>query len=126
MYNIRQTKATLPYRVNNDLSDQANIQAKVRLIYAKSNMLRQHFHFRSSAIRLQLFTAYFSNVYVCALSVNYRKAFSKHFIVSYNNSYIILNSLAMRCIASHFFSTANVNSCKCVTRNGIYSLMIKD
>ena len=115
----------LGHVICNDLSDEANIQAKVRLIYAKSNMLRQQFHFCSSAIRLQLFTAYFSNVYVCALWVNYRKAVSQHFIVAYNNSYIILNSLTMRCIASHMFATANVNSCKCVTRNAIYSLITR-
>ena len=32
------------YVICNDLSDEADIQAKVRLIYAKSNMLRKNFN----------------------------------------------------------------------------------
>ena len=115
----------LGHVICNDLSDEADIQAKVRLIYAKSNMLRQHFHYCSSAVKNKLFTAYFSNVYMCALWVNYRKAVFQHFIVAYNNSYSILNRLPMRCSASHMFAAANVNSCKCVTRNAIYSLMTR-
>ena len=34
----------------NDLSDEADIQAKVRLLYAKSNILRQKNHFCSTPI----------------------------------------------------------------------------
>ena len=58
----------------NNWSDEADIQAKVRLIYAKINMLRQTFHYCFSAVKNKLFTVYFSNVYMCALWVNYRKA----------------------------------------------------
>ena len=83
----------LGHVICNDLSDELDIQTKVRLIYAKSNMLHQKFHFCSSAVKNKLFTAYFSNVYMCALWVNYRKAVFQHFIVAYNNSYRILNSL---------------------------------
>ena len=109
----------------NDLTDEADTQAKVRLIYAKSNILRQKFHYCSSVVKNKLFTAYFSNVYMCALWVNYRKAVFKHFIVAYNNSYRILNRLLMRCSGSHMFAAASVNSCKCVTSNAIYSLMTR-
>ena len=107
----------------NNLSDQADIQAKVRLFYVKSNMLHQKCHYCSSVVKNKLFTAYFSNVYMCALWVNYRKAVFQHFIVTYNNSYRMLNRLPVRCSASHMFAAANVNSCKCVTRNAIYSLI---
>ena len=37
----------------------------------------------------------------------------------------MLNRLPMRYSASHMFAAANVNSCKCVTRNTIYSLMTR-
>ena len=77
----------------NDLSDKADIQAKVRLIYAKSNMLSQTFHYCFSAVKNKLVIAYFSNVYMCALWVNDKKTVFQHFIVAYNNSYRILNRL---------------------------------
>ena len=66
--------------------------------------------------------AYFSNVYMCALWVNYRKTTFHQFIVAYNNSYRILNRLPMRCSASGMFASDNVNSCTCVIRKSIYSL----
>ena len=49
----------------NDLSDEADIQAKIRLIYGKSNILRQTFHVCSSVVKNKLFTAFFNNVYTC-------------------------------------------------------------
>ena len=115
----------LGHVICNDLSDEAYIQAKVKLLYAKSNMLHQKFHFCSSAVKNKLFTAYSSNVYMCALWVNYRKAVFQHFTVTYNNSYRILNRLPMRCSATHMFAIANVNSCKYVTRKAVYSLMTR-
>ena len=91
-------------------------------MYAKSNTLRQKFHMCSTAVKVKLFTAYFSNVYMCALWVNYRKTTFHQFIVAYNNSYRILNRLPMRCSASGMFASDNVNSCTCVIRKSIYSL----
>ena len=62
---------------------------------------------------------------MCALWVNCRKANFQQFVVAYNNSYRMLNRLSVRCSASHMFATANVNSCKCVIRKGIFSLMTR-
>ena len=63
----------LGHVISNNLSDESDMQAKVRLLYAKSNMLRQKFHFCSTAVKNKLFTAYFGNIYMCALWVNFRK-----------------------------------------------------
>ena len=50
----------------NDLSDDADLKAKTRQMYAKSNTLRQKFQMCSTAVKVKLFTAYFSNVtHVC-------------------------------------------------------------
>ena len=95
----------------NDLSDDADLKAKCRQMYAKSNTLRQKFHMCSIAVKVKLFTVYFSNVYMCALWVNYRKTTFHQFIVAYiYNSYQILNRLPMRCSASGMFASDNVNS----------------
>ena len=92
-------------------------------MYAKSNTLRNKFHMCSTAVKVKLFTAYFNNVYMCALWVNYRKTAFQQFKVAYNNSYRILNRLPMICSASNMFANGNVNSCACVLRKSIYSLM---
>ena len=79
----------------------------------------------STAVKVKLFTAYFNNVYMCALWVNYRKTAFQQFKVAYNNSYRILNRLPMRCSASNMFANGNVNSYACVLRKSIYSLMTR-
>ena len=81
------------------------------------------FHFCSTAIKNKLFTAYFSNIYMCALWVHFRKANFQQFVVAYTNSYRILNRLPRRCRANHMFAMANVISCKCVIRKATFSLM---
>ena len=94
-------------------------------MYAKSkfsNTLRQKFHVFHccQTVKVKLFSAYFSNVYMCALWVNYRKTTFHQFLVAYNNSYQILNRLPMRCSASGMFATDNANSCTCVIRKSIW------
>ena len=115
----------LGHIICDDLSDEADLKAKSRQMYAKSNTLRNKFHMCSTAVKVKLFTAYFNNVYMCALWVNYRKTAFQQFKVAYNNSYRILNRLPMRCSASNMFANGNVNSCACVLRKSIYSLMTR-
>ena len=115
----------LGHIICDDLSDEADLKAKSRQMYAKSNTLRNKFHMCSTAVKVKLFTAYFNNVYMCALWVNYRKTAFQQFKVAYNNSYRILNRLPMRCSASNMFANGNVNSCACVLRKSIYSMMTR-
>ena len=123
--NVVTSFSYLGHIICNDLSDDADLKAKTRQMYAKSNTLRQKCHMCSTAVKVKLFTAYLSNVYMCALWVNYRKTMFHQFIVAYNNSYRILNRLPMRCSASGMFATDNVNSCTCVIPKSIFSLMTR-
>ena len=75
--------------IANDLSDNADLKAKSRHMYTKSNTLRQNFHLCSSDVEVKLFTAYFSKVDMCALWFKYRKTAFQQFIVAHNNSYRI-------------------------------------
>ena len=68
---------------SNDLSDEVDLKSKSRQMYAKSNTLRQKFHMCSTAVKVKLFTAYFSNVCMCSLWVNYRKTTFLQFIVAF-------------------------------------------
>ena len=56
-------------------------------------MLRQKFHFCSTAIKNKLFIAHVSNIYLCVVWVNCRKANFQQFVVAYNNSYRILTRM---------------------------------
>ena len=111
MLNVVTSLSYIGHIICNDLSDDTDLKAKSRLMYAKSNTLHQKCHMCSTAVIVTLCTGYFSNVYMCALWVNYRKTTFHQFIVAYNNSYRILNRLPMICCASGMFATDNVNYC---------------
>ena len=115
----------LGHIICDDLSDESDMKAKARQMYARSNMLRQRFHFCSSGVKNKLFTTFFNNIYMCALWVKCTKATFHMFVVSYNNCYRILHRFPMRCSASGMFAAANVNSCSAVLRKCIYSLMTR-
>ena len=120
--NVVTSFSYLGHIICNDISDDADLKAKARQMYAKSNTLLQKCHMCSTAVKVKLFTDYFSNVYMCALWVNYRKTTFHQFIVAYNNSYRILNRLPMICSASGMFATDKVNSYTCVICKSIDSL----
>ena len=66
MLNIVTSFSYLGHIICNE-SDYADLKAKS----SKSNTLRQKFHKCSFAVKVKLFTAYFSNVCMGALWVNY-------------------------------------------------------
>ena len=120
--NFVTTYTYLGHIIRDDLSDEADVKARARQLYAKSNMLRQRFHFCTAAVKNKLFTTFFNNIYMCALWVKCSKTIFHQFVVSYNNCFRIMHRLPMRCSASGMFATANVNSCNAVFRKGTYSL----
>ena len=83
----------------NDLYDDADLKAKCRQMYAKSNTLRQKFHMCSTAVKVKLFTAYFSNVYMCALWVNYRKTTFHQFTVALRGAPCIVRRLSVMLVS---------------------------
>ena len=115
----------LGHIICDDLSDESDMKAKAKQIYARSNMLRQRFHFCSADVKNKLFSTFFNNIYMCALWVKCTKSTFHMFIVSYNNCYRILHRLPMRCSASGMFAAANVNSGSAVFRKCVYSLMTR-
>ena len=72
----------LGHFICDDLSDESDMKAKARQMYARSNMLRQRFHFCSSGVKNKPFTTFFlNNIYMCALWVKCTKATFHMFVV---------------------------------------------
>ena len=94
----------------------------MRVLYARSNMLRRKIYFCSDQVKNKLFSAYCNNIYImCSLWVSYRKRCMRQFIVSYNNSFRILRSLPMRRSGSALtFVSCSVDSCQARIRRSIY------
>ena len=121
---VTQTYRYLGHIITNNLSDEADMEDKMRGIYARSNMLRRKFYFCSDQVKNKLFSDYCNNIYIymCSLWVSYRNRCMRQFVVFYNNSFRILRSLPMRCSASAMFASSNVDSCQARIRRSIYSL----
>ena len=67
----------LGHIICDDLSDESDMKAKARQMYARSNMLRQRFHFCSSGVKNKLFTTFLNNIYmdVCSMGEVYQGHF---------------------------------------------------
>ena len=115
----------LGHIITNNLSDEADIEEKVRSLYVRCNSLLRKFYFCSDKVKNKLFSCYCSNVYLCSLWVKFRKSVLKRFTVAYNNAFRIMHGLSMRCSASFMFANARVDSCQARTRKCIHSIMCR-
>ena len=67
-----------------------------------------------------IWSYYCSNVYLCSLWVKFRKSAMKQLVVAYNNAFIIMHRLPMRCSDSLMFANdARVDSCEARIRKSI-------
>ena len=57
----------LGHIITNNLSDEADIEEKVRSLYARCNSLLRKFYFCSDKVKNKLFSCYCSNVCLCSL-----------------------------------------------------------
>ena len=90
----------LGHIICDDLSDGNDIKSKERSLYGRSIIIFRKCYFCSKKVNNKLFASYCSNVYLCSLWANYRKAAMQHFNVSYNNAFRIMHNLSMRCCAT--------------------------
>ena len=77
----------LGHIITDTLCDNADIQSKRSLLYARANLLLRQFHFCSDSVKHKLFQAFCSNVYLISLWVNFTKAVWHSFKVAFNNSF---------------------------------------
>ena len=61
-------------------------------------------------LKNRLFSSYCSTLCLCSLWAKCRKSSIRHLIVSYNNVYMLLYNLPMRCSASFMLPSAVVDS----------------
>ena len=60
--NVVQTYRYLRHIITNNLSDEADMEDKMRGLYARSNMLRRKFYFCSDQVKNKLFSAYCNTI----------------------------------------------------------------
>ena len=62
----------LGHIICDDLSDESDMKAKARQMYARSNMLRQRFHFCFADVKNKLFSTFFLYyIHVCSMGEVY-------------------------------------------------------
>ena len=101
-----------------------NVTSVQSSLCGRSNILLRKCYFCSKKVKNKLFSSYCSNVYLCSLRANYRKATKQHFIVSCNNAFRIMHSLTMfRRSASLMFVSSGTDCCNTRFRKCMYNLM---
>ena len=93
----------LGHYFTSNLSDDYDIEQKIKYLYAHANMIRRRFYMCSDNIKILLFKSYLYNPYLCVLWSRYDKGTYNKFRVAYNNALRIIFNLPFRCSASTNF-----------------------
>ena len=109
--------------ITNTVSDDDEINARMRGIYATGNMLIRKFGQCDLSCKLLMFKTFFSNVYACGLWTNYKVASFSKVKVSHNDIFRNLLDVPRWESASMLFAEHRVCNLDSVIRNSYYSLM---
>ena len=66
---VTQTYRYLGHIITNNLSDEADMEDKMRGLYARSNIHRRKFYVCSDQVKNELCSAYCNNIYVFAMGL---------------------------------------------------------
>ena len=106
----------LGHIIRNDLTDDEDILRQRRFIFARGNALLRKFNVCSIEVKLELFRAYFSNIYCCQLWWNYSCSAMAKFQTSYHNVLKLFLGLSKFESTSQTCAAASVPSCGCIIR----------
>ena len=96
--------------MNNDCSDDSDINRQMGSLYSRSNYVVRNFSNCSVEVKRQLFSiAYCSSMYCVALWCNFKKHTNRKLTVACNNSFRRLIFLPKWCSASGMFVHSAVN-----------------
>ena len=112
----------LGHYVSNNLLDDKDIIRQTQANYAKGNMLCQNFKDCSDIVKCLLFKSYMFSMYSMNLWCHYSKSVPRKFVVSYNNAFWYLFTLAPFCRASVMLVNQRVHSIPEVNRIACNSL----
>ena len=111
--------------INNKLSDDEEINKRMRGTYATGNMLIRKFGKCNVACKILMFKTFFSNIYACGLWARYRVASYGKMKVSHNDIFRSLLNVRRDESASTLFVQHNVNNLDSVIRCCYFSLMTR-
>ena len=115
----------LGHILNENLSDDKDIERQKRYMYAKGNILKRQFHKCSFSVKLLLFKTYCFNMYTSQLWCDFNiKSFSA-FVISYNQAFRMLTGFPNFARARFMFTFTDVGSCGEIMRKVIYRFHIR-
>ena len=112
----------LGYNLTNDCKDNEAILKEKGSIYARGNMLLQKFKHCSDNVKIELFKAFCSSIYCCAVWSCFDKMFMDDLHVAHNNIFRLFFTLQQPCSVSYHFRQRNVSNFPLIRRKQCCSL----
>ncbi|KAG7308299.1 hypothetical protein JYU34_006995 [Plutella xylostella] len=113
----------LGHYVNEDLTDDKDMDRERRALSVRSNMVARRFSRCTKAVKITLFKAYCLSFYACSLWVNHLQKTGRALRVQYNNAFRMLMGLPRWCSASGMFAEARTPDFYAVMRSRAASLL---
>lgn len=109
--------------MNEDLTDEADMERERRGLTIRSNMLARRFSRCSEQVKKTLYRAYCQSFYTSSLWTSYTQRTVSALRVQYNNAFRWLMGLPRYCSASAMFAEARVDGFHAIIRKRAASLM---
>lgn len=115
----------LGHIVNEDLSDNNDIERERRALAVRCNMLARRFARCTNDVKITLFKAYCQSFYTCSLWCSYTQKTYNSLRVQYNNAFRMLMGLPRFCSASSMFAEAGVDDFYSIIRKRTASMLCR-
>ncbi|CAG9135437.1 unnamed protein product [Plutella xylostella] len=115
----------LGHWVNEDLTDDLDMERERRALSVRCNMLARRFARCTEDAKITLFKAYCTTFYTCGLWVKYTQKSYNALRIQYNNAFRILLRLPRFCSASGMFAGARTDGFQAILRKRAASLMCR-
>lgn len=113
----------LGHWVNEDLTDDTDMERERRALSVRCNMLARRFSRCTKEVKITLFKAYCTSLYTCSLWINYTQKSYNALRIQYNNAFRILLRLPRFCSASGMFAEARTDGFQAIMRKRAASLL---
>ena len=115
----------LGYIISNDLSDDKDIERQRKKLYIQGNLILRKFHMCTIDVKIKLFTAFCTPMYICYLWCDYKQLNMNKLCTAYHNICKLFLNISKYESTSLVCAVYNIPTCKTIIRKLSYKFICR-